>query len=156
MSFSAKPAKKDDTSRMTPEQPLSQNDYADALSPPVVQPPQVTHLSPRPPSHPGKGEFGELPGLRLPGSKYFTLRYLLAAALTDGESLVIGPAISDDTAVLVRALRSLGARIAWERIGDDGEWALRVVGVAGRPQRPPDGRIQAGSAGAVLRLLLGI
>ena len=35
--------------------------------------------------------------LRLPGAKYYTLRYLLAALLADGVSLVRNPARSDDT-----------------------------------------------------------
>ncbi len=32
--------------------------------------------------------------LQLPGSKYYTLRYLLAALLADGESLVRNPALA--------------------------------------------------------------
>jgi 3-phosphoshikimate 1-carboxyvinyltransferase len=92
---------------------------------------------------------------RLPGSKYYTLRYLLNALLADGESVVHAPALSDDTAVLVRAMRALGATATWEHDGADG-WALRVRGCAGRPSRPADGVIQAGNAGAALRLLLGI
>lgn len=92
---------------------------------------------------------------RLPGSKYYTLRYLLNALLAEGESVVYAPALSDDTAVLVRAMRALGAEARWER-GGDGAWALRVAGCGGRPARPVDGVIQAGNAGAALRLLLGI
>src|SRR5215469_9570728 len=52
----------------------------------------------------------------LPGSKYYTLRYLLNALLGDGESLVRFPALSDDTAVLVDALRALGAQVSWEPV----------------------------------------
>src|SRR5689334_17858124 len=52
--------------------------------------------------------------LRLPGAKYYTLRYLLAAFLAEGESRVSNPALSDDTVVLVRAIRALGGRVAWE------------------------------------------
>lgn len=92
---------------------------------------------------------------RLPGSKYYTLRYLLNALLAAGESVVHAPALSDDTAVLVRAMRALGAVARWERDGD-GAWALRVGGCGGRPVRPADGVIHAGNAGAALRLLLGI
>ena len=102
-------------------------------------------------------------GVHLPGSKYYTLRYLLAAALATGESRVVAPALSDDTAVLVTALRALGAELAWERVADGasvgpatGQWALRILGCGGKPQRPTGGVIQAGNAGAVLRLLLGI
>jgi 3-phosphoshikimate 1-carboxyvinyltransferase len=88
------------------------------------------------------------------GSKYYTLRYLLIALLAEGESLVRGPALSDDTAVLVRALRALGARATWEPDGAGG--ALRVVGTGGHLRVPPSGRLDAGNAGAVLRLLLGL
>jgi 3-phosphoshikimate 1-carboxyvinyltransferase len=93
--------------------------------------------------------------LRLPGAKYYTLRYLLAAFLAEGESRVRNPALSDDTAVLVRAIRALGGHVSWERDGDDG-WSARVTGCGGRPSVPPGGVIQAGNAGAVLRFLLGI
>ncbi|MBF6589160.1 MAG: 3-phosphoshikimate 1-carboxyvinyltransferase [Ktedonobacterales bacterium] len=92
--------------------------------------------------------------LRIAGSKYYTLRYLLVALLAEGESLVRGPAISEDTAVLVRALRALGASAEWEP--DGAGWALRVRGVAGRPQVPAGGVLAMGNAGAVLRLLLGL
>src|SRR5262249_30461541 len=96
----------------------------------------------------------------LPGSKYYTLRYLLNALLADGESVVRHPALSDDTAVLVRALRALGAEATWEQVGGEQEasegWQLRVRGVGGRPRVPPGGVLQLGNAGAVLRLLLGI
>jgi 3-phosphoshikimate 1-carboxyvinyltransferase len=93
--------------------------------------------------------------LRIPGAKYYTLRYLLAAFLAEGASRVRNPALSDDTAVLVRAIRALGGQLIWGRDGDDG-WAARVTGCGGRPSVPPGGVIQAGNAGAVLRFLLGI
>jgi 3-phosphoshikimate 1-carboxyvinyltransferase len=93
--------------------------------------------------------------LRVPGAKYYTLRYLLAAFLAEGEIRVRNPALSDDTAVLVRAIRALGGQVTWERNGDEG-WTARVTGCGGQPGVPPDGVIQAGNAGAVLRFLLGI
>jgi 3-phosphoshikimate 1-carboxyvinyltransferase len=93
--------------------------------------------------------------IRLPGSKYYTLRYLLAAFLGEGESLVRNPALSDDTAVLVRAMCALGGQVVWERDGADG-WAARVTGCGGRLSTPSGGVIQAGNAGAALRFLLGI
>ena len=46
-----------------------------------------------------------------PSSKYHTLRYILAAFLAEGESVVNYPALSDDTDVLLRACRELGARV---------------------------------------------
>jgi 3-phosphoshikimate 1-carboxyvinyltransferase len=118
--------------------------------PPVPQPPAsvfVRGASDRPTAQPM--------AIRLPGSKYYTLRYLLVALLADGESLVRNPALSDDTAVLVRALRALGARVTWEPWGAGGAQA-RVVGTAGRLRVPPDDVLHVGNAGAVLRLLLGL
>ncbi|HEX9069430.1 MAG TPA: hypothetical protein VF807_11735, partial [Ktedonobacterales bacterium] len=87
--------------------------------------------------------------LALPGSKYYTLRYALAALLASGESVLRHPAISDDTAVLVDAMRALGGIVTIERD------CLRITGCGGRPATPV-GPLQMGNAGAVLRLLLGI
>jgi 3-phosphoshikimate 1-carboxyvinyltransferase len=98
-----------------------------------------------------------------PSSKYYTLRYTLAAFLAAGESMIREPASSDDTDVLVEAVRALGARVAWEPsvphpapAGGGAATALRVWGCAGRPSAPPGGVLWVGNAGAVLRLLLGI
>jgi 3-phosphoshikimate 1-carboxyvinyltransferase len=49
----------------------------------------------------------------LPSSKYYTLRYLLAATLAEGESKVSFPAVSDDTDALFRGCRALGAELTW-------------------------------------------
>ncbi|HLY29992.1 MAG TPA: hypothetical protein VKQ36_03090, partial [Ktedonobacterales bacterium] len=89
-------------------------DPTTALLPPVAQPPtRVLVAGKELAASDGKALVSEAAtsAPRLPGSKYYTLRYTLAAALAIGESLVSGPAISDDTAVLVRALRALGAKI---------------------------------------------
>lgn len=91
----------------------------------------------------------------LPGSKYYTLRYLLNALLAVGECDIHSPALSDDTAVLVRAARALGAEARWEGDGAGG-WSLHVHGCGGQPKRPAGGAVNVGNAGAVLRLLLGI
>lgn len=122
------------------------------LLPPVPAPPRHVFIHRRASFPADEGAI-----LRVPGSKYYTLRYLLAALLADGESLVRAPALSEDTAVLVGALRALGAEAKWERAGgEDAVWALRVRGVAGRLQPPPGGALALGNAGAVLRLLLGL
>ncbi|MBA2286800.1 MAG: 3-phosphoshikimate 1-carboxyvinyltransferase [Ktedonobacteraceae bacterium] len=86
----------------------------------------------------------------VPSSKYYTLRYLLAATLADGESLVSFPAASDDSEALFRACRALGAELTWL----DAQ-RLRVRGI-GRPQNTAPLTIDVGNAGAVLRLLLGL
>ncbi len=117
--------------------------------PPLARPPDRVYIG-------GRGMRQAPSGApHLPGSKYYTLRYLLNALLAEGESVVRAPALSDDTAVLVRAMRALGAEARWERDREE-VWALRVHGCGGRPARPAGGVIQAGNAGAALRLLLGI
>ena len=94
---------------------------------------------------------------RPPASKYYTLRYTLAAALAAGESIVHDPAQSDDTDALVSAIRALGAQAEWARVDDAPErWDLCLQGCSGRPRVPPGGTISVGNAGAVLRLLLGV
>ncbi|MGO8948525.1 MAG: 3-phosphoshikimate 1-carboxyvinyltransferase [Ktedonobacterales bacterium] len=106
----------------------------------------------------------------LPGSKYYTLRFLLNALLADGESVVRFPACSDDTAVLLRSLRALGAEVTWEPAPLSGagvpvetacssgstSWQLRIRGTSGRLALPPGSQLPMGNAGAVLRLLLGL
>ena len=97
---------------------------------------------------------GDAARVTLPGSKYLTLRYLLNAALAEGESVVRYPALSEDTEALSRALVALGARIGWEREGS--QWRTVVQGCGGRPTTPPGGELAMGNAGAALRLLLGV
>lgn len=94
------------------------------------------------------------PGERLAGvitanpSKNYTSRYLFAAALASGESIVRNPATSEDSEALQRCLQQLGAELRWD--GPD----LRVRGFGGRPR--PVTSIDPGNAGLVLRLLLGL
>jgi 3-phosphoshikimate 1-carboxyvinyltransferase len=88
----------------------------------------------------------------VPSSKYYTLRYLLAATLAEGESRVYYPAESDDTDALVRGCRALGAELAWE---DEQRRMLRVRGVA-HPHSEGPVTINVGNAGAVTRLLLAL
>ena len=90
-----------------------------------------------------------------PSSKYHTLRYLLVAFLAQGESIVNYPALSDDSDVLLRACRELGARIE-ELAQPDGRLILRVQGTGGVLRTPTKGELSVGNAGAVARLLLGI
>src|SRR5215467_6707585 len=88
----------------------------------------------------------------LPSSKYYTLRYLLAATLARGESTVSFPAASDDSDALFRGCRALGAELTWR---DELQQVLCVHGT-GRPHRTDPVTIDVGNAGAVLRLLLGV
>ncbi|HCI81517.1 MAG TPA: 3-phosphoshikimate 1-carboxyvinyltransferase, partial [Ktedonobacter sp.] len=86
----------------------------------------------------------------VPSSKYYTLRYVLAATLTNGESRIHFPAESDDSDALFRGCRALGATLAWEDAH-----TLLIRGV-GRPYAKEPVTINVGNAGAVARLLMGI
>lgn len=90
-----------------------------------------------------------------PSSKYHTLRYLLAACLAEGESVVNYPALSDDSTVLIAVCRALGAHIE-EQAQVDGRVILHVQGTGGALHAPPQGALSVGNAGAVARLLLGL
>jgi 3-phosphoshikimate 1-carboxyvinyltransferase len=91
--------------------------------------------------------------VRAPASKSFSHRYVFAAALADGESLVRGVLDSDDLRRTMHCLSALGA--SFEREGGD----LRVIGVAGRPQggrkdSPAD--LDVGESGTTCRLVTAV
>jgi len=92
--------------------------------------------------------------VRVPGSKSITNRALLLAALADGESLIEGALVADDTGSFAGGLRSLGFEVLGE--GDSGEVAagrLRVSGAAGRiPAR--EASVWCADAGTAARFLL--
>ncbi|GCE13487.1 3-phosphoshikimate 1-carboxyvinyltransferase [Tengunoibacter tsumagoiensis] len=89
----------------------------------------------------------------VPSSKYYTLRYVLAAALARGTSRVIFPAQSDDSEALFRGCRALGAELTWE---DEQQRTLLVRGIGGQTPVNAPVTINVGNAGAVSRLLLGV
>lgn len=129
-----------------PPQPVYSEPARRLLRPdlPPYVPPTIRIL----PSEPLQGE------ISVPASKYYTLRAILAAFLAEGTSTIESPAQSDDTTVLLKACAQLGATINTRY--QDGHCTLSIQGVGG--QIRPDGpvTIDAGNAGAVLRLLLGI
>ncbi|MFZ5818217.1 MAG: 3-phosphoshikimate 1-carboxyvinyltransferase [Bacillota bacterium] len=83
-----------------------------------------------------------------PSSKNYTTRYLLAAALAEGESLIRYPAESEDAEAMQRCLTDLGAVL--NREGEH----LRVRGFGRHPRSP--GTLNPGNAGAVLRFLMAV
>ena len=98
-------------------------------------------------------EFLDLPAssgargvVRLPGSKSISNRILLLSALAQGTTRVRGLLDSDDTLVMLEALRHLG--IAWTREGED----CHVTGAAGAfPARQAE--LFLGNAGTAARSL---
>jgi 3-phosphoshikimate 1-carboxyvinyltransferase len=85
----------------------------------------------------------------LPGSKSLTNRFLVLAALANGQSLLRRPLRSRDTMLMAQALRDLGARVddasAHESATPD--WIVTPATLAGGAQ------IQCGLAGTVMRFL---
>jgi len=82
----------------------------------------------------------------LPGSKSISNRALLLAALAEGTTDIVGLLDSDDTRVMLAALRQLGVAIATQADG-----ATRVVGGVPFLQRHAD--LFLGNAGTALRPL---
>ncbi|MFS8976011.1 3-phosphoshikimate 1-carboxyvinyltransferase [Cupriavidus necator] len=84
--------------------------------------------------------------VRLPGSKSISNRVLLLAALATGETRVRDLLDSDDTRVMLQALRTLG--VAWRQEGDD----YIVTGAGGNfPNKSAE--LFMGNAGTAIRPL---
>jgi 3-phosphoshikimate 1-carboxyvinyltransferase len=84
--------------------------------------------------------------VRLPGSKSISNRVLLLAGLSEGTTVVHELLDSDDTQVMLQALRTLGCRL--ERDGQ----ALRVTGLGGR-LATREAKLFLGNAGTAMRPL---
>jgi 3-phosphoshikimate 1-carboxyvinyltransferase len=85
--------------------------------------------------------------VQLPGSKSISNRVLLLAGLAAGTTTVRGLLDSDDTRVMLDALRALGCRLGR---ADDG--ALRVAGLGGR-LKVHEADLFLGNAGTAMRPL---
>jgi 3-phosphoshikimate 1-carboxyvinyltransferase len=88
--------------------------------------------------------------IAVPGDKSISHRALLLGAVAEGESELEGFGSSNDTLSTVAAMRALGAGVDVE--GD----RVRVMGVGLRGLRPPEGPLDCGNAGTLLRLLPGL
>ncbi|GGO21742.1 3-phosphoshikimate 1-carboxyvinyltransferase [Deinococcus humi] len=95
--------------------------------------------------HPVSGLSGEL---RAQPSKNYTTRYLLAAALAEGETRVVGIATSEDAGAMLRCLEDWGADVTL--VGDDA--VIRGFGASPRAGVT----LNPGNAGAVARFLMGV
>jgi 3-phosphoshikimate 1-carboxyvinyltransferase len=85
----------------------------------------------------------------VPGSKSFTHRMLIAAALSDGTCEIVNPLISEDTALTRQGLSQMGILI------EDQDKALRVHG-GGGTLKPSDLPIYLGNSGTSMRLLTAV
>jgi 3-phosphoshikimate 1-carboxyvinyltransferase len=84
--------------------------------------------------------------VNIPGSKSYTQRAMIMAALAEGESRLEGPLLSEDTRYLLEALTLLGARIEIQN-GD-----MHIQGVEGCISNPRR-EIYLGNNGTAMRLL---
>lgn len=96
-------------------------------------------------------------------SKNYTTRFLLAAALANGESIVRNVATSEDATSLQRCLNALGAHIElrgrfYPEDATDGVPQIDafVKGTGGDFRLRDDVPLNVGNAGAVLRFLLAV
>jgi 3-phosphoshikimate 1-carboxyvinyltransferase len=87
--------------------------------------------------------------VRVPGSKSYTQRALIAASLARGSSLIRGALISEDTGYLMEALRFLGTHITVQK--ND----VTVEGTEGRIIAPSRA-LYLGNNGTGLRFLVGL
>lgn len=85
----------------------------------------------------------------VPGSKSYTHRMLIAAALADGVSTLKNALVSEDTLLTVEALRQMGIQIKVNCTD------VRVNGLGGRLE-PCDAPIYLGNSGTSMRLLTGV
>jgi len=81
-------------------------------------------------------------------SKNYTTRYLLAAALAEGESTIMYPAHSEDSDAMRRCIRDLGAELT------ETEDRIVVRGFGKHPKAVSE--LNVGNAGAVLRFLMSV
>ncbi len=87
--------------------------------------------------------------VRIPGSKSYTQRAMVIAALAEGESRLTEVLLAEDTAILARALEAMGAQIRSE--GTE----ILVRGTGGKVASP--GReIHLGNNGTAMRLLTAV
>jgi 3-phosphoshikimate 1-carboxyvinyltransferase len=90
--------------------------------------------------------------ITVPGSKSLTNRYLVLAALADGPCVLRRPLHSRDSALMVAALRALGAVI--EEVPGDGDFGpdLRVTPLHAGDD-PAERAVDCGLAGTVMRFV---
>jgi 3-phosphoshikimate 1-carboxyvinyltransferase len=88
----------------------------------------------------------------VPGSKSLTNRYLVLAALADGPSRLRAPLHSRDSALMIEALRQLGATVT--EVPGDGAFGpdLEILPI-NMDAAPADTAIDCGLAGTVMRFV---
>jgi 3-phosphoshikimate 1-carboxyvinyltransferase len=86
----------------------------------------------------------------VPGSKSYTHRIIIAAALSNGECRIRNPLLSEDTLLTMQALRQMGIRI------DEPSSDLIIVSGSSGALEPSADRIFLGNSGTSMRLLTAV
>ena len=94
--------------------------------------------------------YSEDPELRMPASKSFAQRAIVAAALADGVSRLDGYSACSDSESAVRVARSLGAEV---RSLDDGR-VLEIKGIGAGPGSVDIDSLNVGESGLLTRLMI--
>ncbi|MEQ8846856.1 3-phosphoshikimate 1-carboxyvinyltransferase [Botrimarina sp.] len=89
--------------------------------------------------------------VRPPGSKSLTNRALVCAALAQGESVLTGALVSDDTRVMIDSLQRLGIAVEVADLGT----TLRVAGAAGQVPAT-EAELFIGNSGTTVRFLTAL
>ena len=89
--------------------------------------------------------------IAVPGDKSVSHRALLIGAICEGETRITGFGRSADTESTIAAVRALGATVDEHDVD-----TITVHGLGLRGMRAPDGPIDCGNAGTLVRLLAGI
>ena len=84
--------------------------------------------------------------MRLPGSKSITNRTLLLAALAEGRPRSFDVLASDDTRVMLDALRALG--VEWQKVDQRAQWSTAPAAASGQ-----EADLFLGNAGTAFRPL---
>ena len=87
--------------------------------------------------------------VRPPGSKSYTNRALVLAALAEGRSAIDGALFSDDTRHMANGIASLGVRVVVRRGGE----RFEVDGCAGKPTAAEHASVFVGNSGTTARFL---
>lgn len=88
--------------------------------------------------------------IHVPGSKSFTNRAILIAALADGESILTSPLFCDDTFYMMNALKKLGVKIEKTDSGN-----LKIQGKGGIFEDPKE-NLFVGNSGTTMRFLTAL
>jgi 3-phosphoshikimate 1-carboxyvinyltransferase len=119
-------------------------------SPPTLSQPDAVEAVPHWPA-----PFASTPinaTVTVPGSKSLTNRFLVLAALADGPSRLRAPLHSRDSALMIKALRQLGATIT--EVPGDGAFGPDLEVIPLSQEAPPSrAQIDCGLAGTVMRFV---